>query len=217
MIKKEIIYQYLIWIYLDFKGDKISNFLKLRRWWKGVDIFQKAYIFLPVHGDLHWSLVIICIPSKEDELGPIILHLDSLGLHPSSQIFKTTSGYLKEEWNYINQNAPQMDPPFSDGIWKRLPRKIQKERIKVPQQKNEYDCGLFVLYFMERFIREAPERLRKEEDLHRFNRKWFKPEEASGLRQRVQNLLLEEFESARLEDGRESSTSSTGSANGSNL
>jgi ubiquitin-like-specific protease 1C/D len=31
----------------------------------------------------------------------------------------------------------------------------------VPQQKNDYDCGLFVLFFMERFIQEAPERLKK--------------------------------------------------------
>jgi len=32
-----------------------------------------------------------------------------------------------------------------------------------------------------------------------FNRSWFKPEEASGLRQRIRELLLEEFESARLD------------------
>jgi ubiquitin-like-specific protease 1C/D len=32
-----------------------------------------------------------------------------------------------------------------------------------------------------------------------FNRSWFKPEEASGLRQRIRELLLGEFESARLD------------------
>jgi hypothetical protein len=37
---------------------------------------------------LHWSLVIICIPDKEDESGPIILHLDSLRLHSSQSIFQ---------------------------------------------------------------------------------------------------------------------------------
>lgn len=31
---------------------------------------------------------------------------------------------------------------------------------QVPQQKNDYDCGLFVLYFIERFMEEAPERLK---------------------------------------------------------
>lgn len=33
-----------------------------------------------------------------------------------------------------------------------------------------------------------------------FNRSWFKPEEASGLRRRIRELLLEEFESAKLDD-----------------
>jgi ubiquitin-like-specific protease 1C/D len=32
-----------------------------------------------------------------------------------------------------------------------------------------------------------------------FSRSWFKPEEASGLRQRIRELLLEEFESSRLD------------------
>lgn len=36
---------------------------------------------------LHWSLVIICIPDKEDESGLTIFHLDSLGLHPTRSIF----------------------------------------------------------------------------------------------------------------------------------
>lgn len=92
---------------------------------------------------------------------------------------------------------------------------------QVPQQKNEYDCGLFVLYFMQRFIEEAPERLKKQ-DLemvllsillfisfsqalfslgivirYQFGRKWFEPEEASGLRRKIRNLLREEFKNAK--------------------
>lgn len=34
----------------------------------------------------HWSLVLICIPDKEDESGLTILHLDSLKLHPTKRI-----------------------------------------------------------------------------------------------------------------------------------
>nr|XP_029124355.1 LOW QUALITY PROTEIN: ubiquitin-like-specific protease 1D [Elaeis guineensis] len=186
---------------LSCKGDMNACFLKLRRWWKGVNIFQKAYIFLPIHGDCHWSLVIISIPAKEDESGPIILHLDSLGIHSSNSVFSVVGRYLKEEWNYINQNASPPDVPISKRIWKYLPRRIEKKKINVPQQKNEYDCGLFVLYFMERFIEEAPERLRKK-DLAMFGSKWFQPEDASGLRKRIRDLLLEVFESAEMENGR---------------
>ncbi|KAI3988725.1 hypothetical protein MKX01_001497 [Papaver californicum] len=63
-----------------------AAFAKLRRWWKGVNIFQKAYLLVPIHENLHWSLVIICIPDRKDESGPIILHLDSLGCHDIHQI-----------------------------------------------------------------------------------------------------------------------------------
>jgi Ulp1 family protease len=33
---------------------------------------------------------------------------------------------------------------------------------QVPRQRNEYDCGLFMLYYIDKFIQEAPERLTKE-------------------------------------------------------
>ncbi|WOL12502.1 hypothetical protein Cni_G21269 [Canna indica] len=170
-------------------------FEKLRRWWKGVNIFQKSYIFIPVHGEMHWSLVIICIPVKEDESGPIVLHLDSLGIHDSYLIFSVIDRYLKEEWNYLNQNSAQPDLPISEKMWRHLSRRIEKKKIMVPQQKNAYDCGLFVLYFMKRFIEEAPERLRRK-DLSMFGSKWFQPEDASGLRKQIRDLLLELIPSA---------------------
>ncbi|KAJ0678459.1 putative Ulp1 peptidase [Helianthus annuus] len=67
---------------------------------------------------------------------------------------------------------------------------------QVPQQKNSYDCGLFVLYYIERFIKEAPERLTKK-DISMFGKQWFLPEEASSLRVRINNLLVQEFKVAK--------------------
>ncbi|CAL9156077.1 unnamed protein product [Musa hybrid cultivar] len=195
---------------VSFKADK-ACFEKLRRWWKGVNIFQKSYIFIPVHGDMHWSLAVICIPAQEDESGPIVLHLDSLGFHNSQSIFHIIDRFLKEEWNYINQNSSRPDLPFSVNIWRHLSSSIEKKKITVPQQKNEYDCGLFVLYFMERFIEEAPERL-KRKDLAMFGSKWFHPEDASGLRKQIRDLLLEVFRCAKRENNKAGSTSSCGSS-----
>lgn len=37
------------------------------------------------------------------------------------------------------------------------------EHHQVPQQKNDYDCGLFVLFFIRRFIEDAPQRLKKKD------------------------------------------------------
>ncbi|KAF9673463.1 hypothetical protein SADUNF_Sadunf10G0027000 [Salix dunnii] len=249
---------------ISYKGsDKESFFVKFRRWWKGVNIFEKAYILIPIHDErnvgcdcknitllsyfklhvsggaphshignfnysglplgvgLHWSLVIICFPDKKDESGPIILHLDSLGFHRSSTVFynikrKGTNSavanlkfflviiiknYLKEEWRYMNLEVVPTDFPIPDRIWKHLDRRIEEKIIAspfcimegVPQQKNDYDCGLFVLFFMERFIQEAPERLKKK-DLAMFGKKWFRPEEASDLRKKIRTILMDEFQ-----------------------
>ncbi|KAK2977767.1 hypothetical protein RJ640_016156 [Escallonia rubra] len=178
------------------RGDKEALFVKFRRWWKGVNIFEKAYIFLPIHEQLHWSLVIICIPDKEDESGPIVLHLDSLGYHSSRSVFDSVKSFLKEEWNYLNnQGEDPFELPIANKIWKNLPRRIDEKKIMVPQQKNDYDCGLFVLFFMERFIEDAPERLKKM-GLDMFGRQWFKPEEASDLRRKIRDILMIKFKSA---------------------
>ncbi|PON98938.1 Ulp1 protease family, C-terminal catalytic domain containing protein [Trema orientale] len=187
------------------KGRSKDNFFsKFRRWWKGVNIFQKEYILIPINEDLHWSLVIICIPDKKEESGPIVLHLDSLGLHSSRSVFRNIKSFLKEEWQYLDQEASCSDLPFADSIWRQLPNRIVDKTIAVPQQKNDYDCGLFVLFFMERFIEDAPERLKKK-DLAMFGKQWFKPEEASGLRVKIRSLLIEEFKNAKANSTLESS------------
>ncbi|KAK6931074.1 Ulp1 protease family, C-terminal catalytic domain [Dillenia turbinata] len=173
------------------KGDKGAFFSKFRRWWKGVNIFKMAYILLPIHESIHWSLAIICIPDKEDESGPRILHLDSLGLHDSRSVFDNIKSFLREEWYCLNQEGPS-DLPIAKRIWKNLPRRIDEEKVPVPQQKNDSDCGLFVLYFMERFLEEAPERLKKK-DLAMFGKNWFKPQEPSSLRGKIRDLLEQEF------------------------
>nr|GEU51793.1 peptidase C48, SUMO/sentrin/Ubl1 [Tanacetum cinerariifolium] len=181
-----------------------DSFRKFRKWWKDVSILEKAYILLPVHESAHWSLVIICFPTKEDEQGPILLHYDSLGLHNSKSIFNNIKRFLKEEWSYLRKSGTPLDLPISDEIWENLESKVEKKRVTVPQQKNEYDCGLFVLFYMERFIKEAPERIKKK-DLSMFGRQWFLPQEASNLRSAICKLLLEEFRKVKEKESTPSS------------
>ncbi|CAN6352304.1 unnamed protein product [Urochloa humidicola] len=187
---------------------RLGDLSKLRRWWKGVNIFDRAYIIMPIHGTAHWSLVIICMPAKESISGPIILHLDSLELHRSNKILNTVGRYLEAEWQYLKKN-PSPDTSVSE-TWGDLPSNIHKQKVQVPQQYNGYDCGIFMLYYIERFIREAPERFTIDK-LDMFNCSWFKPEDASDLRRRIRELLLEEFESARMDDAMSDAAVSNGS------
>ncbi|CAN6343733.1 unnamed protein product [Urochloa humidicola] len=185
-----------------------GDFSKLRRWWKGVNIFDRAYIIMPIHGTAHWSLVIICMPEKESISGPIILHLDSLELHHSNKILNTVKRYLEKEWQHLKKN-PSLETSVLE-TWGDLPSNIHKQKVQVPQQYNGYDCGIFMLYYIERFIRDAPERFTIDK-LKMFNCGWFKPEDASDLRLRIRELLLEEFESARLDDVMSDAAVSNGS------
>ncbi|KAG8094380.1 hypothetical protein GUJ93_ZPchr0012g22066 [Zizania palustris] len=144
----------------------------------------------------HWSLVIICMPTKEDKSGPIILHLDSLKFHSSKFILSLVERFLKEEWKYVKETCSLEDYHLHESVWKNLPRSIRKKSIEVPQQENDYDCGLFVLYYMKRFIEEAPERL-YQKDISKFGKGWFQPEEASALRKELRALLLQLFDEAK--------------------
>lgn len=47
-----------------------KNYPKVKKWTRGVDIFAKDYIFVPIHDHLHWSLLIICHPGKKLSLPP---------------------------------------------------------------------------------------------------------------------------------------------------
>lgn len=49
------------------KGElqSLRNYYKVRKWTRGVDIFAKDYIFVPIHDALHWSLVVLCHPGKD--------------------------------------------------------------------------------------------------------------------------------------------------------
>ncbi|EES01448.2 hypothetical protein BDA96_03G312800 [Sorghum bicolor] len=184
---------------LSTPGDHDSKFSKLRRWWRSVDIFKKAYIILPINELMHWSLIIVCMPTKESDSGPIMLHLDSLGMHSSQKLFDIVQRCIEAEWRHLQKDS-SYDIPFSGRIWKHLSRNIYGEKVEVPRQHNDYDCGLFMLYYIDRFILEAPERLTKE-GLGMFGRRWFDHKKASALRERIRQLLFDLFDIAPDEDG----------------
>lgn len=50
MIFLIVIFKFFMVFFINFQIGKNARFAKLRRWLKGVNIFQKAYVFLPIHG-----------------------------------------------------------------------------------------------------------------------------------------------------------------------
>lgn len=176
--------------YLKSKGQGMD------RWTRGVDIFDKEFLVIPINKDLHWSLIIVVGPGappdgegskvgekrKGDGTGPPrkrikiktrepqkksiavgkpldstgsqaaqcsskILHFDSLRrTHRSKPIYKDIRNYLNEEWSRVRVRKKGEEPRKFKVSW------IPGILVGVPQQKNSYDCGMFLLHFVETFL-----------------------------------------------------------------
>uniref|UniRef100_A0A6N2MI07 Ubiquitin-like protease family profile domain-containing protein n=1 Tax=Salix viminalis TaxID=40686 RepID=A0A6N2MI07_SALVM len=125
-------------------------FQRVCKWTRKLNIFEKDYIFIPVNYSLHWSLIVICHP--DDESGnslkvPCILHMDSIrGSHKGLK--NLIQSYLYEEWR--ERHNETVDDTLSKFLHLRF------VPLELPQQGNLYDCGLFLLHYVELFLEEAP-------------------------------------------------------------
>ncbi|GLT94349.1 hypothetical protein SLE2022_120940 [Rubroshorea leprosula] len=172
-----------------------AAFQRVRKWTRKVDMFKKDYIFIPVNYSLHWSLIVICHPGEvanlnDDDLNdlpkvPCILHLDSIkGSHKGlNNLFQS---YLCEEWKERHSGA-------ADDISLKF-FQLQFVPLELPQQENSFDCGLFLLHYVEHFIQDAPANFSpfKITKFSKFlTRNWFPPMEASLKRSHIQRLIYE--------------------------
>ncbi|XP_057854153.2 uncharacterized protein LOC131064145 isoform X1 [Cryptomeria japonica] len=159
-------------------------FQRVRKWTRRVNLFEKDYIFIPVNYSLHWSLIVICNPGAvlEDEnhsKTPCILHMDSLGSHTSLR--KLIQSYLWEEWRERHME----DEAMFNTAHERFSN-MTFISVEAPQQDNCFDCGLFLLHYVEMFLRDAPAKfnlLELKRKVSKFlSRDWFLPAEASLLK-----------------------------------
>ncbi|KAG6767495.1 hypothetical protein POTOM_028700 [Populus tomentosa] len=130
--------------------------------------------------------------------------------------------YLYEEWRERHNGT--VDDMLSKFLHLRF------VPLELPQQENSYDCGLFVLHYVERFLEEAPimdpsaqlvtscgdyctfltsplcvseSKLSMITDDFGLNRNWFLPVEASLKRACIQKLIceiLEDWSSTQISD-----------------
>ncbi|XP_078441134.1 putative ubiquitin-like-specific protease 2B [Wolffia australiana] len=205
---------------VDLDKDPLSTaegrtaFLRVRKWTRKVNIFEKDYLFIPVNYNLHWSLLVICHPGevsflKEDSVReackvPCVLHMDSMkGNHDGLK--KLIQSYLWEEWK--ERHLTSNEDTSKSSIFSSL-RFIP---LELPQQQNAFDCGFFLLHYVELFLKEAPANFNPftiTKFSNFLNEDWFVPEEASRKRFIVRNLIYELFRGGSKEESHPSPSSS---------
>lgn len=155
-------------------------FEDVHKWTKGVNLFKKSYLFVPIHDSCHWSLAIVCFFAEEKR--SYIFHLDSMAStgHQSNIIFNVLKSYLQAEQKHLIQVNGNVEDITTDELVKPICK-----RALVPLQDNEWDCGLFMLYYIQRFVSDIDSK-----GFHEmFRRNWFKPNEASEMRGTIFSIL----------------------------
>ncbi|KAK6313716.1 hypothetical protein J4Q44_G00151750 [Coregonus suidteri] len=99
----------------------------VKRWTKKVDLFSKRLLLIPIHLEIHWSLITVDIANHH------IHYYDSQGI-----VFKYT---MENILSYILAEAKEKKQAGYQKGWKMTINK------GIPQQKNDSDCGVFVLEY----------------------------------------------------------------------
>ncbi|XP_042013307.1 probable ubiquitin-like-specific protease 2B isoform X6 [Salvia splendens] len=172
--------------------DGRAAFQRVRKWTRKVNLLEKDFILIPVNYNLHWSLIVICYfgevasyKDRDDESGrvPCILHMDSLrGTH--SGLKDLMQSYLWEEWKERQKGT-------CEDLHSKF-RNLKFVPLEVPQQQNSFDCGLFLLHYVELFLEEVPANFniyKITPSLNFLQEDWFPPAEPSIKRTHIETLI----------------------------
>ncbi|KAI6689227.1 hypothetical protein NL676_026055 [Syzygium grande] len=154
-------------------SDGRAAFLRVRKWTRKLNLFEKDYIFIPVNFNLHWSLIVICHPGE----------VASFQDRDSRQIWSKVICWK-------NGKKGETTPEDISSKFTNL----RFVPLELPQQENSFDCGLFLLHYLECFLEEAPHTFNpfKISNFSRFlSTDWFLPVEASLKRTVIQKLIYE--------------------------
>lgn len=101
---------------------------------------------------------------KKGENMTCIVHFDSLRMHSTTEIGKHLIDYLDLEWATRAQGDDASKPRYSDvkGSPVKVSNLYSTSNVEffscesAPRQQNGFDCGLFVIKFMEMFMEMNP-------------------------------------------------------------
>ena len=155
-------------------------YARVECWTRGVDVFAKRFLLVPVLDQQHWSLAIVCHPGElakraiarerreldvgatedEDEgedypVRPCVIHMDSNRQHSAKKIEKFLRCFLEMEWRKRHAD----EPPFTCRERTKSPGGPPADLLlampKVPQQTNSCDCGVYTLRYGQEFLARA--------------------------------------------------------------
>ena len=155
-------------------------YARVECWTRGVDVFAKRVLLVPVLDQQHWSLAIVCHPGElakralarerreldvgatededEDEdcpARPCVIHMDSLRMHSAKKIEKWLRCFLEMEWRKRHSDEEPFTLRERTARAGGPPADLLLAMPKVPQQTNSCDCGVYTLRYGQEFLARA--------------------------------------------------------------
>ncbi|KAK1344064.1 hypothetical protein QTO34_014623 [Cnephaeus nilssonii] len=118
---------------------KSGGYQAVKRWTKGVNLFEQELILVPIHRKVHWSLVVIDIRKR------CLKYLDSMG-QKGNRICEILLQYLQDE----SKTKRNVDLNLLE--WTHYSLKPHE----IPQQLNGSDCGMFTCKYADYMSRDKP-------------------------------------------------------------
>ncbi|KAL0222525.1 hypothetical protein RCL1_002379 [Eukaryota sp. TZLM3-RCL] len=144
-----VVHLFSVFFYTQLRENGYSS---VKGWLKKINIFEKELVFIPIHEDNHWLLIALVNFHK---LNPDFNESEYQPVLPITQAITKPMIIALNSLSY-NTNAPTtinrfVTSHFSDKFGENCER-ITKIQPQVPQQSNDYDCGIFVILFADELL-----------------------------------------------------------------
>ncbi|XP_039674181.1 sentrin-specific protease 7 isoform X2 [Perca fluviatilis] len=118
---------------------------------------------------------------------PCILIMDSLKLSLHERVFKLLREYLQSEWEVRRGSSRDFSPD-----------QMQSSHCQVPLQDNSSDCGLYLLQYVESFLKDPVVHF----DLPLQLQRWFPRQQVRRKRDEIRDLILNLYRHQNLDSNR---------------
>ncbi|GJD11014.1 Probable ubiquitin-like-specific protease 2A [Galdieria sulphuraria] len=145
-----------------------------------------------------WTNAVVCNPGNilswnpnydDPKERPCILYFDSLGTFSFSRnCQRLLRSYLEMEWR--KRHSPcQLEE--SEQTFCVPQENLVLWNVSAPQQKNEFDCGLFMIHYIIRFLQEPPNggSFTRKADLR--VKSWFTDKDIKVFREKIKQLIMD--------------------------
>lgn len=152
---------------------------------KNLNIFDYNYLVIPIFEGNHWSIIIVTHPNKMKDISkdnfPWIIYLDSY-YEKNDKCIDIIKRFLYSEYALHN------------GIYSREDyfTKIKFIRTfipKVPRQPNTFDCGIFMLTYIEKFLSNPTFLEQQINELNFDLTNWFDVESTLQKRKKIKSFI----------------------------